>query len=198
MAAAVLDVLFAGYVGERVAGTVSLIRHAALVAVVDPGMVPDRSDILGPPTMLEVVPEAVTVAAFEALVISHGAASCTRSFRRLITLELVPTRPRLSRGVLPCSRARQLESTRRHSGAEPHASATPNLGGFPVHCFADRRRPSPPSISTAPEQHTALIERLNLPFTMLSLPDGSPAVVPTAGQTRATGTENSPSGPFIA
>ena len=48
MAAASLDILFGGYVGARVAGTVSLIRDGGLVAVVDPGMVPDRSAILDP------------------------------------------------------------------------------------------------------------------------------------------------------
>ena len=43
-----LDVLFTGYVGERVAGTVSLVRTTDLIVVVDPGMVPDRSAILAP------------------------------------------------------------------------------------------------------------------------------------------------------
>lgn len=60
MTAASLDVLFAGYVGDRVAGTVSLIRHDDLVAVVDPGMVPDRSVILDPLADIGIVPEDVT------------------------------------------------------------------------------------------------------------------------------------------
>lgn len=55
-----LDVLFAGYVGERVAGTVSLIRHGDLVAIVDPGMVPDRAVILDPLDALGVPPDSVT------------------------------------------------------------------------------------------------------------------------------------------
>ena len=57
---ATLTVLFAGYVGERVAGTVSLIRHEELVAVVDPGMVPDRAVILDPLAALGVDPGSVT------------------------------------------------------------------------------------------------------------------------------------------
>ena len=59
-AMAQLDILFTGYVGERVAGTVSLIRDGGLVAVVDPGMVPDRSVILDPLAGLGVAPEEVT------------------------------------------------------------------------------------------------------------------------------------------
>lgn len=55
-----LDVLFAGYVGERTAGTVSLVRSDGLVAIVDPGMVPDRSAILDPLHALAVSPEDVT------------------------------------------------------------------------------------------------------------------------------------------
>ena len=63
---ATLDVLFAGYVGERVAGTVSLVRDGDLVAIVDLGMVPDRAVILDPLQALRVAPEAVTD-----VVISH-------------------------------------------------------------------------------------------------------------------------------
>ncbi len=55
-----LDVLFTGYVGPRVAGTVSLIRSGAVIAVVDPGMVPDRSRIIDPLAALGVRLEAVT------------------------------------------------------------------------------------------------------------------------------------------
>lgn len=61
-----LDVLFSGYVGERTASTVSLIRDDDLVAIVDPGMVPSRSDILDPLADLGVVPDDVTD-----VVISH-------------------------------------------------------------------------------------------------------------------------------
>lgn len=57
---ATLDVLFTGYVGERVAGTVSLIRSGDLIAVVDPGMVPDRSAILDPLGGLGIDPTMVT------------------------------------------------------------------------------------------------------------------------------------------
>lgn len=60
MTAARLDVLFAGYVGERVAGTVSLVRDGDVVAVVDPGMVPRRGAILDPLDALGVAPGEVT------------------------------------------------------------------------------------------------------------------------------------------
>lgn len=61
-----LDVLFTGYVGDRVAGTVSLVRDADRVTVVDPGMVPDRASILRPLAELGVQPGDVTD-----VVISH-------------------------------------------------------------------------------------------------------------------------------
>lgn len=55
-----LDVLFDGYAGDGVAGTVSLIRDGDLVAIVDPGMVPSRASILDPLTALGVSVEDVT------------------------------------------------------------------------------------------------------------------------------------------
>ena len=55
-----LDVLFTGYVGDNVAGTVSLVREGDRVIVVDPGMVPDRSAILEPLAALGVSPDDVT------------------------------------------------------------------------------------------------------------------------------------------
>jgi glyoxylase-like metal-dependent hydrolase (beta-lactamase superfamily II) len=55
-----LDILFTGYAGERVAGTVSLVRDGDLVAVVDPGMVPSRAAILDPLQALGVSPGEVT------------------------------------------------------------------------------------------------------------------------------------------
>ncbi len=55
-----LDVLFNGYIGDRVAGTVSLIRDDDSVIVVDPGMVPSRSVILDPLAELGISPEDVT------------------------------------------------------------------------------------------------------------------------------------------
>jgi len=57
---ALLDVLFNGYVGSRVAGTVSLVRSADVVAIVDPGMVPDRRAILDPLARLGIDPQSVT------------------------------------------------------------------------------------------------------------------------------------------
>jgi glyoxylase-like metal-dependent hydrolase (beta-lactamase superfamily II) len=46
--AATVDVLTVGYVGDRVAGTVTLIRDGSSVLVVDPGMVASRGMILDP------------------------------------------------------------------------------------------------------------------------------------------------------
>jgi glyoxylase-like metal-dependent hydrolase (beta-lactamase superfamily II) len=59
-----LDVLTAGYVGDRVAGTVVLIRDGDAVIVVDPGMVADRSRILDPLARLGVDPARVTDVVF--------------------------------------------------------------------------------------------------------------------------------------
>ncbi len=55
-----LDVLFTGYAGERVAGTVSLVRDGERVLVVDPGMVPSRQALLDPLAALGVAPRDVT------------------------------------------------------------------------------------------------------------------------------------------
>jgi glyoxylase-like metal-dependent hydrolase (beta-lactamase superfamily II) len=56
-----LDVLVEGYVRmPHVAGTVSLVRDAGRVVVVDPGMVADRDRILRPLRELGVRPEDVT------------------------------------------------------------------------------------------------------------------------------------------
>lgn len=55
-----VDILFEGYVGNRVAGTVSLVRDGDITAIIDPGMVPDRAAILGPLSALGVDPAAVT------------------------------------------------------------------------------------------------------------------------------------------
>lgn len=55
-----VDVLFSGYIGDRVAGTVSVIRATDFVAIVDPGMVPDRDAILSPLRSLGLEPEDVT------------------------------------------------------------------------------------------------------------------------------------------
>ena len=61
-----LDVLFTGYAGPgedgelRVGGTVSLIRDADRVIVVDPGMVPSRAAILDPLAALGLSPADVT------------------------------------------------------------------------------------------------------------------------------------------
>ena len=58
--AAQLDVLTVGYVGERVAGTVSLVRSGDAVIVVDPGMVSARAKILDPLTVLGLAVNEVT------------------------------------------------------------------------------------------------------------------------------------------
>jgi glyoxylase-like metal-dependent hydrolase (beta-lactamase superfamily II) len=61
-----LDLLTTGYVGDRVASTVLLVRDGNLVLVIDPGMVASRTTILQPLADLGVTPEQVTD-----VVISH-------------------------------------------------------------------------------------------------------------------------------
>jgi glyoxylase-like metal-dependent hydrolase (beta-lactamase superfamily II) len=62
--AAQLSVLTAGYVGERVAGTVVLIRDEDHITVVDPGMVAHRSRILDPLRDLGIAADEVTDVVF--------------------------------------------------------------------------------------------------------------------------------------
>ncbi len=57
---AIVDVLTAGYVGERVASSVILVREGDAVIVVDPGMVAHRSAILDPLHALGVHHDDVT------------------------------------------------------------------------------------------------------------------------------------------
>lgn len=59
-----VDVIVEGYADGRVAGTVTLIRDAEAVIVVDPGMVADRSLILNPLAALGVQPDDVTDVVF--------------------------------------------------------------------------------------------------------------------------------------
>lgn len=61
---ATLSILTAGYVGERTASTVSLLRDGEVLVVVDPGMVADRKLILGPLSEASVAPEQVTDVVF--------------------------------------------------------------------------------------------------------------------------------------
>ena len=57
---ATVDVLTNGYVGDRVAGTVILVRENTSVIVVDPGMVASRDAILAPLLDLGVTADEVT------------------------------------------------------------------------------------------------------------------------------------------
>ena len=57
---AIVDILFEGYVGNRVAGTVSLVRDGDTIVIIDPGMVPDRAVILDPLAAVGVLPGDVT------------------------------------------------------------------------------------------------------------------------------------------
>ena len=57
---ATVEVLHTGYGGERVASTVCLIVDGGFVAIVDPGMVADRSMILAPLAARGLGPELVT------------------------------------------------------------------------------------------------------------------------------------------
>jgi glyoxylase-like metal-dependent hydrolase (beta-lactamase superfamily II) len=59
-----LDVLNNGYVGDRVASTVVLVRDGDMTMVVDPGMVATRSAILDPLAALGVAPDEVTDVVF--------------------------------------------------------------------------------------------------------------------------------------
>jgi glyoxylase-like metal-dependent hydrolase (beta-lactamase superfamily II) len=60
-ATASLHVLFAGYVGDTVAATVTFVADGDVRVVVDPGMVPDpRQAILDPLAALGVAPEEIT------------------------------------------------------------------------------------------------------------------------------------------
>lgn len=61
---AVVRVLVEGYVGDRVAGTVTLVREDDMIAVVDPGMVADRRLILDPLREAGVEPGDVTDVVF--------------------------------------------------------------------------------------------------------------------------------------
>lgn len=61
-----VDVLLAGSVNPTVISTCTLVRDGNLVAVVDPGMAPDREAILGPLRALGVAPDDVI-----AVVLSH-------------------------------------------------------------------------------------------------------------------------------
>jgi glyoxylase-like metal-dependent hydrolase (beta-lactamase superfamily II) len=55
-----IDILHAGYTGERTASTIALVRDGDATIVVDPGMVASRSLITDPLRDLGVAPEAVT------------------------------------------------------------------------------------------------------------------------------------------
>jgi glyoxylase-like metal-dependent hydrolase (beta-lactamase superfamily II) len=57
---AALHVLFTGYLGDRVASTVSFVTDGELRLVVDPGLVPAPRAILEPLATLRMGPEAVT------------------------------------------------------------------------------------------------------------------------------------------
>lgn len=59
-----VDILFQGYSDPGVAGTVGLIRDGARRIIIDPGMVPRRSAILGPLRRIGVAPERITDVVF--------------------------------------------------------------------------------------------------------------------------------------
>jgi len=61
---ATVTVLSAGYLGDRTASTVGLIRDGDTLVVVDPGMVSDRSVILDPLAELGIDPAAITDVVF--------------------------------------------------------------------------------------------------------------------------------------
>jgi glyoxylase-like metal-dependent hydrolase (beta-lactamase superfamily II) len=55
-----VNVLFEGYVAPGVAGTVGFVRDGARRIIIDPGMVPRRSVILGPLSRLGFTPQQIT------------------------------------------------------------------------------------------------------------------------------------------
>jgi glyoxylase-like metal-dependent hydrolase (beta-lactamase superfamily II) len=55
-----VHVLFTGYVGGRVASTVTYVRDGEMHVIVDPGMVPSPEDILRPLAQAGVAPDAVS------------------------------------------------------------------------------------------------------------------------------------------
>jgi len=57
-------VLFTGYVGDHVAGTVSYVRDGNVRMVIDPGMVPTPSTILDPLKALGASPDEITDVVF--------------------------------------------------------------------------------------------------------------------------------------
>jgi glyoxylase-like metal-dependent hydrolase (beta-lactamase superfamily II) len=62
--AAEFRVLFEGYVGDRVAGTVSIVRDGDVRVIIDPGMVPEPAAILGPLAKLLLSPDEITDVVF--------------------------------------------------------------------------------------------------------------------------------------
>ena len=62
--AAEFRVLFEGYVGDRVAGTVSFVRDGDVRVIIDPGMVPEPAAILGPLGKLVRSPDEITDVVF--------------------------------------------------------------------------------------------------------------------------------------
>lgn len=55
-----VHILFQGYVGERVASTISFVRDGDALVIIDPGMAPSPAAMLEPLTALGVAPEAIT------------------------------------------------------------------------------------------------------------------------------------------
>jgi len=55
-----VHILFQGYVGERVASTISFVRDGAALVIIDPGMAPSQEAILEPLAALGVAPKAIT------------------------------------------------------------------------------------------------------------------------------------------
>ncbi len=55
-----VHILFQGYVGERVASTISFVRDGDALVIIDPGMAPSPAAMLEPLAALGVAPEAIT------------------------------------------------------------------------------------------------------------------------------------------
>lgn len=55
-----VHILFQGYVGERVASTISFVRDGEALVIIDPGMAPSPAAMLEPLAAMGVAPEVIT------------------------------------------------------------------------------------------------------------------------------------------